>query len=118
MRKYRMAIASTTSKHVIAYLDFVDRRDSLRTQCNLSIKECLVLRIITRRHLNHEAFRVKQLLDMDFIASPATIHGIIKRLVAKKAVKLVQDKNDGRVKYLVPSTMSINLLAELGKLVR
>lgn len=113
-----MAIAITNSKYITAYLDFVDRRDSLREQCDLSIKECLVLRIITRRHLNQEAFRVKQLLDMDFIASPATIHGIIKKLVAKKAIKLVQDKTDGRVKYLVPSSKSMNLLAELGKLVR
>lgn len=113
-----MAITSAISKNIIAYLDFVDRRDSLRNQCDLSIKECLVLRIITRRHLNQETFRVKQLLDMDFIASPATIHGIIKKLVAKKAIKLVQDKDDGRVKYLMPSSKSINLLAELGKLVR
>lgn len=112
-----MAIATAVSKYVIAYLDFVDRRDSLRDQYSLSIKECLVLRIITRQYLNEEAFRVKQLLDMEFIASPATIHGIIKKLVAKKAIKLVQDKRDGRVKYLVPSTKSISLLAELGKLV-
>lgn len=113
-----MAIAITNSKYITAYLDFVDRRDSLRDQCDLSIKECLVLRVITRRYLNQETFRVKQLLDMDFIASPATIHGIIKKLVAKKAIKLVQDKTDGRVKYLVPSSKSMNLLAELGKLVR
>lgn len=113
-----MAIAITNSKYITAYLDFVDRRDSLREQCDLSIKECLVLRIITRRHLNQEPFRVKQLLEMDFIASPATIHGIIKKLVSKKAIKLVQDKTDGRVKYLVPSSKSMNLLAELGKLVR
>lgn len=113
-----MAIASATSKYVTAYLDFVDRRDSLRERCNLSMKECLVLRLITRQYLKEEAFRVKQLLDMDFIASPATIHGIIKKLVAKKAIKLIQDKDDARVKYLVPSNKSINLLAELGKLVR
>jgi DNA-binding MarR family transcriptional regulator len=113
-----MAIAIATSKYVTAYLDFVDRRDSLREQCNLSMKECLVLRLITRQYLKEEAFRVKQLLEMNFIASPATIHGIIKKLVAKKAIKLIQDKHDARVKYLVPSTKSINLLAELGKLVR
>ncbi|HQR84986.1 MAG: hypothetical protein B7Y05_09165 [Polynucleobacter sp. 24-46-87] len=113
-----MPIAITTSKYVTAYLDFVDRRDSMRNQYSLSVKECLVLRVITRQYLKQEAFRVRQLLDMEFIASPATIHGIIKKLVAKKAIKLVQDKNDGRVKYLVPSTKSINLLAELGKLVR
>lgn len=69
-----MPIAITTSKYVTAYLDFVDRRDSMRNQHSLSVKECLVLRVITRQYLKQEAFRVKQLLDMEFIASPATIH--------------------------------------------
>lgn len=112
-----MFLANADSENIIAYLDFVDRRDSLRNQFDLSIKECLVLRIITRKYLNQETFRVNQLLEMEFIASPATIHGIMKKLAVKKAIKLVQDKTDGRVKYIVPTAKSMNLLAELGKLV-
>ncbi len=90
----------------------------MRQKYNLTVKECLVLRIITRQYLSNEPFRVKQLLDIDFIASPATIHGVIKKLVAKKVINLVQDKVDGRVKYLVPSAKATDLLGELGKLVR
>lgn len=90
----------------------------MRQKFNLSVKECLVLRIIARQYLSKEPLRVRQLLDMDFIASPATIHGVIKKLVAKKVINLVQDKIDGRVKYLVPNVKAIDLLAELGKLVR
>ncbi len=113
-----MVITNASSKNILAYLDFVDRRDAMRNKCNLSAKECLVLRIITRQFLKKDPLRVKQLLDMSFIASPATIHGIIKKLVAKKVIHLLQDKVDGRVKYLAPSTKAVNLLAELGKLVR
>jgi DNA-binding MarR family transcriptional regulator len=111
-------ITSANSKNILAYLDFVDRRDSMRQKYNLSVKECLVLRVITRQYLSKEPFRVKQLLDMDFIASPATIHGVIKKLVAKKVINLVQDKVDGRVKYLVPNAKATDLLAELGRLIR
>ena len=55
---------------------------------------------------------------MEFIASPATIHGVIKKLVAKKMLTLEIDATDGRVKYLVPSDEALDLLSKLGKLVK
>uniref|UniRef100_UPI004047BBE4 hypothetical protein n=1 Tax=Polynucleobacter sp. TaxID=2029855 RepID=UPI004047BBE4 len=113
-----ISITKTTSKSITTYLDFVDIKASLREKCSLSVKECLVMRTITRHYINQDVLRVKQLLEMDFIASPATLHGAIKKLVAKKMVILKIDTADGRVKYLIPTNKALELLAELGKLVQ
>jgi DNA-binding MarR family transcriptional regulator len=113
-----MVISLVNTKAVIAYLDFVDKGDLLRVKHELTAKECLVLRVVMRHYINKETLRVRQLIDMDLIASPATIHGVIKKLVAKKMLILEADTVDGRVKFLVPSNEAIDLLSKLGKLVK
>ena len=105
-------------KAVNAYLNYVDKRDLLRGKYALTNNECLVLRTIIRHYIHNDTLRVRQLIDMEFIASPATIHGVIKKLVAKKMLTLEIDATDGRVKYLVPSDEALDLLSKLGKLVK
>jgi DNA-binding MarR family transcriptional regulator len=113
-----MATFITDVKAVNAYLNYVDKRDLLRDKYALTNNECLVLRVITRHYIDNDTLRVKQLIDMGFIASPATIHGVIKKLVAKKMLTLQIDAKDGRVKYLIPSGEAIDLLSKLGKLIK
>lgn len=105
-------------KAVDAYLNFVLKRDLLRGKHELTVKECLVLRVITRHYIDNDTLRVRQLIDMECIASPATIHGLIKKLVAKQMLTLEIDALDGRVKYLVPSDEAMDLFSKLGKLVK
>ncbi len=104
--------------HVLSYLYFSDQVDLIRLRNQLSQKECELLRIIAKSHLSNGTTRATQLLEMEFMGSPSTIHSSIKRLISKKMLLVSADNVDNRIKYLFPSPKALSLLNELGELIR
>jgi DNA-binding MarR family transcriptional regulator len=97
------------------YLKFADIRQKIQTNYDVQSKECQILRVTTQAHLKGSPFKVRDLLDISIIASPATIHKAMKLLISKDLLKIEADKTDGRIKYLAPTTRAIKLLTEIGR---
>jgi len=74
--------------------------------------------VITQKALCDETLWVQKLLDMKEIASPATIHKEMKKLIKKKLIGFDPDKTDDRVKYLVPTASAVAMFVEFGKQLR
>lgn len=98
------------------YLEFSDIRQKIQTKYDVHSKECIILREIAYSYLRQSPLKVRDLLDKSSIASPATIHKAMKCLIAKGFLKMEVDKDDGRIKYLEPTSRAIKLLNEIGKL--
>lgn len=81
----------------------------------LNSHEWDILLIIVSAELNNKILKVNDLLVMDHIASPATIHKCIKFLISKKLVCFESNLHDGRVKFLHSTSKGMNLLQEIGK---
>jgi DNA-binding MarR family transcriptional regulator len=99
----------------IKYLQFADVGEKIQASYNLSSKECKILRVITRAHLQNSSLRVQSLLSMSDIASPATIHKAIKSLVSKGLLKINHSDTDARIKLLSPTSRALKLYDELGR---
>lgn len=102
---------------VLAYLHFSDQRDLVRLRAQVSSKECELLRVLTKNHLGNHNLTAQQLLEMEYLGSPSSIHALIKRLMSKKMVLALPDQNDSQMKHLIPSPKALGLLSELGKLI-
>jgi DNA-binding MarR family transcriptional regulator len=63
--------------------------------------DVLLLNFIAKANDKKQRINVKDLFLAKELASKATIHGRLKKLVAKKLVVLNEDKIDGRVKEVM-----------------
>lgn len=106
------------SPFAIKYLDFLAHCDQVLSKYKLSTTEFKILRVVTQKSLCGETLWVQNLLDMKEIASPATIHKEMKKLVKKKLISFDPDKTDDRVKYLVPSASAVAMFVEFGRQLR
>jgi DNA-binding MarR family transcriptional regulator len=95
------------------YLDFADELDRVRETNDINPAAWRALRMVAKAHLQGESIRTLDLMSMDEIASPATIHKIIKHLTEIGMIVIRADKHDGRVKYLIPSARSLKLFRSL-----
>jgi DNA-binding MarR family transcriptional regulator len=100
---------------VLKYIEFAEFRDKQRSKFDLNTNECKILRTITKASINKSPIKVRDLLDIGLIASPATIHKNMKLLISKRLIDIQSDPKDGRVKYLHPTKIGFNLLREIGK---
>jgi hypothetical protein len=73
--------------------------------------------VLTKNHLGNHNLTAQQLLEMEYLGSPSSIHALIKRLMSKKMVLALPDQNDSQLKHLIPSPKALSLLSELGKLI-
>ena len=105
--------------YALKYLNFSETRQQIQKNYGVVDKEWQILRIITKTHIcNDPPIRVRNLIDLSDIASPATIHKSMKALISKGLVKLIADESDGRIKYLEPTSRAIKLFNEIGKRMR
>lgn len=95
------------------YLDFAEALDKVRAQYQINPAEWKTLRTIARYHLKGAPVKTIDLLHMQELASPATIHKMIKNLIAKGMVSIHFDDRDGRLKFLVPTTKALNTFKQL-----
>jgi len=97
------------------YLDFADALDQLRSDHSINPTEWRALRTITKPYLRGHPMKTIDLMGMSEIASPATIHKIIKNLIAKDLLSIKQDAPDGRIKFLIPTLLALKIFRGLGK---
>jgi DNA-binding MarR family transcriptional regulator len=100
------------------YLEFLAYCDQVLSKHKLSTTEFKILRAVTQKSLNGETLWVQNLLDMKEIASSATIHKAMKKLIKKKLIAFNPDKTDDRVKYLVPTPLAVAMFVEFGEQLR
>lgn len=98
------------------YLEFDESRLKIQLKFDIQNNECRILRVVSRAFLEKTPLKVRTLLDMSMIASPATIHKGMKSLISKDLISVKEDKADARVKYLVPTARTIKLYTDIGKL--
>ena len=100
------------------YLEFAQNCDLVLSKHKLTAYESKILRIITQKSLRGEIICVQNLLDIKDIASPATIHKEMKKLLKKKLIRFDLDKKDDRIKHLVPTDAAVAIFSGFGKHLR
>ncbi|WP_173960070.1 hypothetical protein [Polynucleobacter arcticus] len=104
---------STSEMQGFQYFIYMDTKDLIHKKYQINDRECFVLRMITQSYLQNQAMRVSDVLRLKEFASPATLHNILKSLIKKKSLSVSTDPKDGRVKYLKPTTMTLNMYREM-----
>jgi DNA-binding MarR family transcriptional regulator len=99
----------------LKYLNFSDIYEKIKKKYHLDSRQCQILGFATQRYLNQNPVKVLEVIQLNEIASPATLHKIIQELVDAKLLKLQINQKDNRIKFLVPTPNAIKLLGEIGK---
>lgn len=83
-----------------SYLKFLEKLQAKKSSLSLSPTETKLLHAVAQAQDNGDILQVKDLLALGEIASQATLHGSLKKLVEKKLLTTKADKVDGRVKHV------------------
>ena len=97
------------------YIEFAKFVGDVQFKYALNAHEWGIHILIASTTLDGGKLKVKELLEMNHIASPATIHKSMKSLIAKGLIGINACTNDARVKYLVATKKGMNLLQDIGK---
>jgi DNA-binding MarR family transcriptional regulator len=100
---------------VYKFLNFANKKEKIHAKYEVDEKKCKILRVVTQAHLENTPLKVRELIDLSQIASPATIHKTMKCLIAQNLLKLNDDHADKRIKYLVPTPLALKMYKEVGK---
>jgi DNA-binding MarR family transcriptional regulator len=102
-------------QQILKYLFFSIKRDKLQKKHKLDSKACQILRVATLAYLEGNSLRVLDLMKRNDIASPATIHTLLKDLREKGLLTVADGESDGRIKYLIPTTQTLKLYCDIAK---
>ena len=80
------------------YFDYLAVLEKNNRQLELNSIDVLLLNVIAKARSEDRILIVKDLLLLKDIASQATIHGRLKKLVQTKLITLKATKGDGRLK--------------------
>lgn len=80
------------------YFDYLAILDKSNKQFDLDAIDEFLLNVLAKASCKKQIVNVKDLLGLKEIASQATLHGRLKKLVEKKLILLKGNKVDGRVK--------------------
>jgi hypothetical protein len=72
-----------------------------------------LLNYICNSYVNQKDCRVMELIYLSEIGSPATLHKNLKVLVSVELIEIYPDKNDFRVKKIIPTKLALKRLDEL-----
>lgn len=98
----------------LKFLDFALRKEQIESKYKINAGQCKVLSVATRAHLVGSPLKVRDLLNMQSIASPATIHKVMKSLIDLKLLRAVPDRDDARIRHLAPTPAALRLYQEIG----
>ena len=76
-------------------------------------KERLILEAVLSAYADKIEFGVLDLVLMGTIASQATLHGVMRNLMAKKLIKTEVSKRDGRRKFVLPTKQGLAWLKDV-----
>lgn len=97
------------------YIEFAKYVGDVQFKHALNAHEWDIFILIASLTLKKNNLKVKELLEMSHIASPATIHKGMKILIEKGLLGVTYSKEDARVKYLFATKKGMNFLEEIGK---
>ncbi|QWD90078.1 hypothetical protein [Polynucleobacter sp. MWH-Braz-FAM2G] len=97
------------------YIEFAKYVGDVQFKHALNAHEWDIFILIAHSTLEKSNLKVKELLEMSHIASPATIHKSMKILIDKGLLGVINSKEDARVKYLFATKKGMNFLEEIGK---
>ncbi len=102
-------------RFALKYLLFRLKSEKLQKKFKLRYRACQVLCAATLAHLEDKPFRVLDLMKREDIASPATIHALLKELREKGLLVVEENPIDGRIKHLIPTAQAMKLFSDIGK---
>ena len=91
----------------IRFLNCVDSLDRMNPGKKLDSTEEQLLNRIALSNSRGKDLLVGDLISLNELGSQATLHGRIKNLVVMGYVKLNEDKNDGRKKFVIPTAKAL-----------
>jgi len=95
------------------FLQFSTSRRRINKRYKLADqKEVMVLEAVLAAHSEKVDFSVLDLILLNEIASQATLHSVMKHLIAKKLIKSELSKEDRRRKYVVPTKLALEWLQD------
>lgn len=83
------------------YLELLTALDKSNKRLGLNGMDVLLLNVIAKASIEGRILNVKDLLTLRDIASQATIHSRLKKLIDKNLVTLKANRGDGRLKEVV-----------------
>ena len=99
------------------YLDFSKSAQRINQRYKINdYKERLVLEAVVSAYVDGIEFGVLDLVLLDEIASQATLHNVMKGLIAKKLIKTQVSNADARRKHVLPTKLGLLWLKECSKL--
>ncbi len=97
------------------FLNLTERLDQeLMPQIDLQSKK--ILETITWHHQSGNALTVTQVMQLDTIASAATIHRKLDDLRESGLIQNTHQGSNRRTKYLTPTKLSLRYFEKVGKL--
>lgn len=97
----------------IRFLNLIDALDRMNPGRKLDATEEQLLNRITLAGAKGAKLLVGDLISLSELGSQATLHGRIKNLVVMGYIKLVEDKKDGRKKFVMPTAKAIKHYEQL-----
>jgi len=91
----------------IRFLNLLDSLDRINPGKKLDSTEEQLLNHISLTASQGKDLLVGDLISLSVLGSQATLHGRIKSLVAMGYVKLVEDRSDGRRKFVIPTEKAV-----------
>ena len=85
------------------YLRFIKLLESIDTFSLIDPLETLIIRKLYMHWSHNEQVLVSDFMQFNKIASSATLHRKLHRLVDLKILKFQPNPNDARLKYIVPT---------------
>lgn len=94
----------------IRFLNVLDSLDRINPGKELDQIEISLLEYIFLSTKKEGEILVGELLGLKKLGSQATLHGRVKNLISMGYIKLVNDKEDGRKKFVVPTKMGVKYI--------
>jgi DNA-binding MarR family transcriptional regulator len=92
---------------MLKYLKFMEQVKQLNKQFDLSYYEIELLDTAAKAHFSEQPIFVGDLIYQRNIATQATLHAVLKRLIEKKLLSTKYHEEDGRVKKVALTKASI-----------
>ena len=98
-----------------AYLLYLKQCKELDAKYDLDHNEIKLLNEVALAIMSNQPLTVSKALEIQEIASPATIHAAMKRLVVKQMLVQIPSK-DSRTKYLELTKLGLKRYSELSEI--
>lgn len=89
------------------YLTFIDEYTRINRQFDLSHYEIELLDLVAKAHYSNQNIFIGDLIKQRNIASQATLHSVLKRLLEKKLLTCKSYIEDGRNKKVVLTKLAL-----------